>query len=94
MRYEMLQFNNCFISHYSYLTSQIYLKMSVHTTYYSSPIGLIEIIGNEDGIASLYFVDKKADNITKIHASLKECIYQLDEYFKGIRKEFGLNAIR
>jgi methylated-DNA-[protein]-cysteine S-methyltransferase len=64
--------------------------MSVHTTYYSSPIGLIEITGNEDGIASLYFVDKKADNTTKIHASLKECIYQLDEYFKGIRKEFGL----
>ena len=64
--------------------------MSIHTSYYSSPIGLIEITGNDEGISSLYFVDKKKENAAKIHSSLKECIYQLDEYFKGIRKEFGL----
>jgi len=64
--------------------------MSVHIAYYSSPIGLIEITGNEDGIASVYFVEKKEDSNTKICAPLKECIYQLDEYFNGIRKEFGL----
>lgn len=64
--------------------------MSLHITYYSSPIGIIEITGNEEGIASLYFVDAKKDDSTTIPAELKECVYQLDEYFKGIRKEFGL----
>lgn len=64
--------------------------MSNLPAYYSSPIGLIEITGNEDGIASVYFVDNKIDSNSKIHPILKECIYQLEEYFKGIRKEFGL----
>jgi methylated-DNA-[protein]-cysteine S-methyltransferase len=64
--------------------------MKIHTAYYYSPIGLIEITGNEDGLLSLYFKDEKIENSTKIHPSLKECVYQLDEYFNGIRKEFGL----
>lgn len=64
--------------------------MSLHLTYYSSPIGIIEITGNEEGIVSLYFVDAKKDDSQLIPAELKECVYQLDEYFKGIRKEFGL----
>jgi methylated-DNA-[protein]-cysteine S-methyltransferase len=64
--------------------------MDLHTAYYSSPIGLIEITGNEDGIASLYFVDEKTHSSLKVHLSLKECILQLEEYFKGLRKEFGL----
>lgn len=64
--------------------------MEVYTAYYSSPIGLIEITGNEDGIATVLFLENKNNPSTKIHPSLKECIYQLDEYFTGIRKEFGL----
>lgn len=62
----------------------------IHSTYYSSPLGLIEITGNEEGIASILFVEEQKDKTTKIHPSLRECVYQLDEYFKGIRKEFGL----
>lgn len=64
--------------------------MEMHTTYYSSPIGLIEITGNENGIATLYFVEEKKIISIKIHASLKECVYQLDEYFNNIRTEFDL----
>ena len=64
--------------------------MPVYTTFYSSPIGFIEITGNENGIASLYFVDNKNKNSIEIHPSLKECVFQLDEYFNGIRKEFVL----
>ncbi|MEO6903753.1 MAG: methylated-DNA--[protein]-cysteine S-methyltransferase [Bacteroidia bacterium] len=60
------------------------------TAYYSSPIGLIEITGDEEGIASILFIEEQKDKTTKIHPSLKECVYQLEEYFKGIRKEFGL----
>jgi methylated-DNA-[protein]-cysteine S-methyltransferase len=64
--------------------------LSLQITYYSSPIGIIEVTGNEQGIASLYFVDAKKDDSQIIPAELKECVYQLDEYFRGIRKEFGL----
>ena len=64
--------------------------MELYTTYYSSPLGLIEITGNDEGISAVYFVDERKNNSTKAHPSLKECVYQLDEYFKGIRKEFGL----
>jgi methylated-DNA-[protein]-cysteine S-methyltransferase len=64
--------------------------MSLHTTYYSSPIGQIEIKGNEEGISSLNFLEENKKNAGKLHPSLKECVYQLEEYFNGIRKEFGL----
>jgi methylated-DNA-[protein]-cysteine S-methyltransferase len=64
--------------------------MDLHTAYYSSPIGLIEITGNEEGIVTLYFVEEKKITSAKVHPSLKECLYQLDEYFQGIRKDFGL----
>lgn len=64
--------------------------MELHTAYYLSPIGLIEVTGNEEGIATLYFVDERKAGSSKIHPSLKECIQQLEEYFKGLRKEFGL----
>lgn len=64
--------------------------MELFTAYYSSPIGLIEVTGNEEGIATVYFVEDNPNHETKIHPTLKECIYQLDEYFMGIRKEFGL----
>lgn len=62
----------------------------LHTAYYSSPIGLIEITGNENGLATLYFVDERKPAIGKPHPSLKEALYQLEEYFKGMRKDFGI----
>jgi methylated-DNA-[protein]-cysteine S-methyltransferase len=64
--------------------------MEIHYAYFSSPIGLIEISGNEEGIATLYFVDERKHNSAKVHSSLKEAIYQLEEYFKGLRQDFGL----
>ena len=65
-------------------------EIQIHTAYYPSPIGLLEITGNEDGILGVFFMDTNKKGSSKIHPSLKECIYQLDEYFKGIRLEFGL----
>ena len=66
------------------------MEPEIHTAYYSSPVGLLEITGNDDGILSVHFMDTKKKISSKINPCLKECIYQLDEYFKGIRKEFGL----
>ena len=64
--------------------------VNIVTAYYQSLIGTIEIKGSDDGITSLYFLDKEKESI-EIPACLKECIKQLDEYFKGKRKVFNLN---
>ena len=60
---------------------------NIYTAYYCSPIGVVEVKGSLDGIISLYFIE---DNISSFETPecLKECITQLDEYFKGIREEF------
>ena len=64
--------------------------MDIHKAYYYSPIGTIAITGNEEGIATLYFVDSIKKTSANIHPSLKDCIQQLDEYFSSSRKEFDL----
>lgn len=60
---------------------------NLYTAYYSSPIGVIEVKGSLQGITSLYFVEEGIIS-SNIPECLKECINQLDEYFKGIRKDF------
>ena len=65
--------------------------MKKYKTYYKSEIGLIEIIGTENGILSVGFVEEKSKNSFEIHRCLEECIEQIDEYFRGKRKEFSVN---
>ncbi|MDY0781576.1 methylated-DNA--[protein]-cysteine S-methyltransferase [Tenacibaculum sp. IB213877] len=61
-------------------------------TYYKSPIGILEIKGDENGIQSILFDDAsttlEVTNEVKIPDSLQNCVSQLDEYFSGERKEF------
>jgi methylated-DNA-[protein]-cysteine S-methyltransferase len=64
--------------------------------YYESELGIIEVKGNEEGIYSLDFMDKdeiicKEDK--QIPGILTDCLNQLDEYFKGSRKEFDLKLV-
>ncbi|MFY7671233.1 methylated-DNA--[protein]-cysteine S-methyltransferase [Tenacibaculum sp. MEBiC06402] len=65
--------------------------MNPETAYYSSPIGTIEVKGNEKEIHSIYFInDDFSTSLEVTSGELKKCIQQLDEYFKGKRKEFAL----
>ena len=61
-----------------------------YTAYYDSPIGLIEITGAQDSLATLYFVDERSPEF-ETSEYLQKCIKQIDEYFQGKRKEFELN---
>ncbi len=61
----------------------------IYTVYYKSPIGTIELIGNNDGVISLYFIEEDVTS-SETPDCLVECINQLDEYFKGVRKNFSL----
>ncbi len=62
----------------------------MYKSYYQCPIGVLEIIGCEQGISSINFVDEHKGFID-VPCCLKECIKQLDEYFKGTRQIFNLN---
>ncbi len=57
--------------------------------YYKSPIGNLRIISNECDIIKIEFT---ADffKMKIIPAQIQKCINQLDEYFKGKRKEFSV----
>lgn len=64
---------------------------NIYEIYYDSPIGVIMITGSKDKILSVDFAEDK-DCINKdVPNILKEAYKQLDEYFKGIRKDFDLD---
>ena len=58
--------------------------------YYESPIGLIEVAGTERGVLSLDFADGAKVKAWPAAPILTECLKQIDEYFRGRRKEFIL----
>ncbi len=61
--------------------------------YYQSPIGLIEILGNNKGISRIMFIEKnqkQEESFDGQAVALRACITQLSEYFAGIRKVFDL----
>lgn len=67
--------------------------MKSYTACYNSKIGLIEITGTAEGILSLGFLEDTARNPVENHPCVQECVAQLDEYFRGMRKEFSVNVI-
>ncbi|MEO6882406.1 MAG: methylated-DNA--[protein]-cysteine S-methyltransferase [Bacteroidia bacterium] len=64
--------------------------MEIYTSFIKSPIGWMELTGNESGISSLIFIEENKKNIFEIHDSLKNVAYQIEEYFSGKRKIFEL----
>jgi methylated-DNA-[protein]-cysteine S-methyltransferase len=66
-----------------------------HTTYYQSAIGLLEIIGTEQGVKEVRFAEAEPPDepAAEVHPCLQECVRQLDEYFKGERQEFSLELV-
>lgn len=64
--------------------------MKSYTTYYQSEIGLLEIRGSEQGIGSIAFVESRAAKDSDSHLLLQDCVVQMDEYFRGTRREFSV----
>ncbi len=58
----------------------------MYQAYYESELGLLEITANDKGITSVIFVDERQEE--HINEMIDQCINELDEYFKGIEKEF------
>lgn len=61
---------------------------SIHTSYYLSPLGTIEIKANDTHIISVLFVEKiSLENPSEL---TKRCIAQLEEFFNKQRTSFDL----
>jgi methylated-DNA-[protein]-cysteine S-methyltransferase len=59
-----------------------------YRAYYVSPIGPLEVTGTDKGVKSLRFVEKRLKSDSSLPRPMKDCLFQLDEYFKGKRKTF------
>ena len=69
--------------------------MSLKTTFYKTPIGTAQIVGDENGIQSVSVLDEDFSTALEMTKSevpdcFKECILQLEQYFNGERTEFDL----
>ncbi len=59
--------------------------------YFSSPLGLLEIVCTEIGISEINFVDHpRFEASENLSPTLQDCLTQLDEYFDGRRKRFDV----
>lgn len=65
----------------------------LHKREYASPIGVLEILGTDDAISSIMFTEQPSpeahDQQENSPQVLLDCYSQLDDYFKGIRREFS-----
>ncbi len=62
----------------------------METAYLNTPIGSLEIKGNEDGLASVHFLETEVEITSIISENLQPTITQLQEYFEGTRTVFQL----
>jgi methylated-DNA-[protein]-cysteine S-methyltransferase len=75
---------------------RIYQKNMLYTKYYSSPIGILEILASETHLTQVLFRDaqkrpsRQLDETFEISLIIEACIEQFDAYFAGKLKEFDL----
>ena len=59
--------------------------------YINTPLGVAKITGNSEGLSSIIVLDSEEPLTDVIPESLEDAVYQLNEYFEGIRTEFQLD---
>jgi len=59
-------------------------------SYVQTPIGFLEIRGEPEAVFSIRFVDEVQENARHARGMVKRAAKQLEEYFKGTRKDFDL----
>lgn len=64
--------------------------MQIYKTYYKSPLGPIEIVSSPTSILALHFVEDMLPGDGEPTFCVKESLKQLEEYFKGERRNFFL----
>ena len=64
--------------------------MPHYSAYLDSPVGPIEISGDDDFVSTVIFVDEIKKDTQHLPRVIRDCVQQLEEYFEGTRKEFSL----
>ena len=59
--------------------------------YINTPLGVAKITGSSEGLSSIIVLDSEEPLTDVIPESLEDAVYQLNEYFEGIRTEFQLD---
>jgi len=72
---------------------EVFVVKEEYLAFYRSEIGWIKISATEEGVRSLYFVEDEEVFEIEPHPCLKECLEQLDEYFRGKRQSFSLKLL-
>ncbi|MEP2239385.1 MAG: methylated-DNA--[protein]-cysteine S-methyltransferase [Maribacter sp.] len=58
--------------------------------YINTPLGVAKIIGDADGLSAVTVLNSDESLTDVIPESLEDAVYQLNEYFEGVRTEFNL----
>ena len=58
--------------------------------YIHTPLGVAKIIGDADGLTAITVLNSDEPLTDVIPESLEDAVYQLNEYFEGLRTEFNL----
>ncbi|MDX1707484.1 MAG: methylated-DNA--[protein]-cysteine S-methyltransferase [Desulfobacterales bacterium] len=64
--------------------------MQTYTACFWSEIGPFEIVGNQKGILTIRFNTDPLVTDSDLPACMRECLRQLEEYFKGRRQKFDV----
>src|SRR3712207_1110441 len=62
----------------------------IYTSSYHSPVGWLHVSCNNDSVTSVLFAENAGDKSNDDHPLVSQCIFQLDEYFRGKRTSFDL----
>jgi methylated-DNA-[protein]-cysteine S-methyltransferase len=64
--------------------------MKIYITYYTAPVGTVEIVGTQEHIVAVNFVDRAGSGDDELPSCITECVSQIDEYFNAKRKVFSV----
>lgn len=67
----------------------VFLYLSLMEIFVQTPIGMLQICGDENGINSLRIVDEFHNDSIEIPSYFKDCVLQLKEYFEKKRTNFS-----
>lgn len=62
------------------------------TTCLHTPLGFLEIKGNEEAITSVLFVENEVASDSTTCSVVEQCRKELEEYFAGKRQDFTVNT--
>lgn len=62
----------------------------LHTAYYKSPIGIIQLFEENNFLTVAHFIDESISEPSNSSKLLDDTLQQFDEYFSGTRIEFNL----